>query len=360
MQITFSDSLQKKINHLKQKMIPVKLGRINFDSPLLLAPMSAICNAPYRYLMEELGAGGTISELISCNGIKFTNSRTQKLLEISPLEKNVGIQLFGDDPEILAMAAKVAQESGPKFIDINMGCPVKKVVTRGAGSALLKDPSKLGVLFSTIKKAIDIPLTIKIRTGWDEESLNAQEVIRIANEEGIEFVSIHGRTRTQAYKGHANWDYIENVALNSPLPVIGNGDLSHEKIIKSRLSKTNCKALMLGRGPLRDPFIFLKSYDQENEIQFSAKDYLEVIEKLLLLLGEYHGMERERVVMIQMRKFIVWISMGFSHAVEFRERIFKTPDPKETFKITQDFFLTHGDGIKKLDMDSSFISSTHG
>lgn len=341
-------------------MIPVQLGSIHFDSPLLLAPMSAICNAPFRYLMEELGAGGTISELISCNGIKFVNARTKKLLEISPYEKNVGIQLFGDDPEILAMAAKVAQESGPKFIDINMGCPVKKVVSRGAGSALLKDPSKLGVLFSTIKKAIDIPLTIKIRTGWDDDSLNAPEVIKIAKEEGIEFVSIHGRTRTQAYKGHANWDYIEDVALNSPLPVIGNGDLSHEKIIKSRLAKTNCKALMLGRGPLRDPFIFLKSYDMENEISFSSLDYLEVLETLHKLLSEYHGADRARVVMIQLRKFIVWFSMGYSHAVEFREKIFKTPDPNETLKMTQDFFQFHGDAIKKLDVDTTFISSTHG
>ena len=341
-------------------MVAVQLGKIKFDSPLILAPMSAISNAPFRYLMEELGAGGTVSELISCNGIKFVNTRTKKLLEISPLEKNVGIQLFGDDPEILALAAKVAQESGPKFIDINMGCPVKKVVSRGAGSALLKHPSKLGVLFSTIKKAIDIPLTIKIRTGWDEESLNASEVIRIAHEEGIEFVSIHGRTRTQAYKGHANWDYIENVALNSPLPVIGNGDLSHEKIIKARLANTNCKALMLGRGPLRDPFIFLKSYDEKNEIQFTSNDYLEVLEKLHLLLEEYHGADRPRVVMIQLRKFIVWYSMGFSHAVEFRERVFKTPDPKESLKLAQDFFLSHGDSIKKLDVDSSFISSTHG
>ncbi len=360
MKISFSDSLTKKISHFKQKMTPIQLGKIHFDSPLILAPMSAICNAPFRYLMEELGAGGTISELISCNGIKFTNSRTRKLLEISPLEKNVGIQLFGDDPETLALAAKIAQESNPKFIDINMGCPVKKVVSKGAGSALLKDPSKLGTLFSTIKKAIDIPLTIKIRTGWDETSLNAHEVIKIAKEEGIEFVSIHGRTRTQAYKGHANWDYIEDVAINSTLPIIGNGDLSHEKIIRARLSKTKCSALMLGRGPLRDPFLFLKSYDNNDEIQFSAKDYLEVIEKLHLLLGEYHGPERERVVMIQMRKFIVWYSMGFSHAVEFRERIFKTPNPNDTLKITEDFFMTHGDTIKKLDLDTTFISSTHG
>jgi len=360
MEISFSDSLQTKINHLKKKMVPIQLGKVQFDSPLLLAPMSAICNAPFRYLMEELGAGGTISELISCNGIKFVNARTKKLLEISPLEKNVGIQLFGDDPEILAMAAQVAQESGPKFIDINMGCPVKKVVSRGAGSALLKDPSKLGVLFSTIKKSIDIPLTIKIRTGWDDDSLNAAEVIKIAHEEGIEFVSIHGRTRTQAYKGHANWDYIENVALNSPLPVIGNGDLSHEKIIRARLANTNCKALMLGRGPLRDPFIFLKSYDDQNEISFSSVDYWEVLEKLHLLLTEYHGADRARVVMIQLRKFIVWYSMGFSYAVEFRERIFKTPDPIETMKLAQDFFLSHGDTLKKLDIDQSFISSTHG
>ena len=154
--------------------------------------MSAICNAPYRLLMEDLGAGGTVSELISCHGINYGNERTRHMLKLDPREKNVGIQLFGEDKDAMAKAAKVAEEFNPKFIDINMGCPVRKVVTKGGGSALLRDTKKLGAFFGEIKKAIKIPLTIKIRTGWDQDSINAPEVIHIAKEEGVEFVAIHG------------------------------------------------------------------------------------------------------------------------------------------------------------------------
>ena len=156
----FTPELQAKIDNLKAKRTPVKLGGIDFDSPLLLAPMSAICNFPFRLLMEDLGAGGTVSELISCHGINYKNEKTRNMLRIHPREKNVGIQLFGEEEKAMAEAAKVAEEFSPKFIDINMGCPVRKVVSKGGGSALMKDPSKLGSFFSLMKKSIDVPLMI--------------------------------------------------------------------------------------------------------------------------------------------------------------------------------------------------------
>ena len=242
----FSESLQSKIDHLKARRTPVQLGSVKFDSPLLLAPMSAICNAPYRLLMEDLGAGGTVSELISCHGINYGNDRTRHMLKIDPLEKNIGLQLFGEDPVAMGNAAKVAEEFSPKFIDINMGCPVRKVVTKGGGSALLKEPKKLGEMFSQVKKSINVPLTIKIRTGWDSDSINAPEVIRIAKEEGVEFVAIHGRTRVQQYTGQANWELLEHIAEISPLPIIGNGDLHTAEATLERLKNTRCQALMLG------------------------------------------------------------------------------------------------------------------
>ena len=163
----FSKTLQDKIVRAKARMTPTKLGNVEFASPLLLAPMSAICNAPFRRLMEDLGAGGTVSELISCHGINHGNLRTRNMLKLDPHEKNVGLQLFGEDPKAMALAAKVDNDHNPKFIDINMGCPVKKVVSKGGGSALLKDTSALGNFFATIKKELTIPLTIKIRTGWE-------------------------------------------------------------------------------------------------------------------------------------------------------------------------------------------------
>lgn len=355
----FSPPLQQKIELLKGRMQPIKLGSVSFDSPLLLAPMSAICNAPYRVLMEKLGCGGTVSELISCHGINHGNDKTLDMLKLDPDEKNVGIQLFGEDPMAMAKAAEVAQSYGPKFIDINMGCPVRKVVTKGGGSALLKDTSKLEKFFASMKNAIDIPLTIKIRTGWDSESINAPEIIHIAREEGVEFVAIHGRTRTQQYTGSANWDLLEEISHNSPLPVIGNGDLHSAFLVKERLEKTHCPALMLGRGSLRNPFIFLESFlNEDDQIEFTPADYWEVTQKLYEYTQKYT--DRERTLLVQMRKHIVWMATGYPNVAHFRGRIFETPSIDDTLKITEDYFLSLGNRAKQINHQQAFMAGGHG
>ncbi len=312
--------------------------------------------------MEELGAGGTVSELISCHGINYGNEKTRQMLTIHPKEKNVGIQLFGEDTLSMAKAAATAQEYGPKFIDINMGCPVRKVVTKGGGSALLKDTKKLAGFFSEIKKVLDIPLTIKIRTGWDVDSINAPEVANIAYNEGIEFVAIHGRTRTQQYKGEANWELLETVAQTAPLPIIGNGDLHSAPLTQKRLKMTSCQALMLGRGPLRDPFIFLTSYlDDPTTTPFTPKDYWEIINVYYQLLTEYSDMERTHL--IQMRKMIVWFVAGFDGVSEFRGKIHQTKEIDDVFKLTEDYLmgLNNSDqGEKKVDLNRPFMMGGHG
>lgn len=340
----------------------MKLGEIDFASPLLLAPMSAICNAPFRVLMEKLGCGGTVSELISCHGINHGNDKTMQMLKLHPDEKNVGIQLFGEDPLAMAKAAEVAQRSNPKFIDINMGCPVRKVVSKGGGSALMKDTKKLGNFFNEIKKAIDIPLSIKIRTGWDSDSINAPEIIHIAKEEGIEFVAIHGRTRTQQYTGQANWDLLEQIANDSPLDIIGNGDLHTPEKVRERLQVTNCPALMLGRGSLRNPFIFLESYlEKEDSITFTPADYWEITQKLFEFITQFT--ERERTILVQMRKHIVWMATGFVGCSKFRGRIFETPEINDTLKVTEDYFLSlneMGNHLKQIDHQQSFMAGGHG
>ncbi len=360
--MTFSKPLQNKIDRAKARMTPIKLGSVEFASPLLLAPMSAICNAPFRRLMEDLGAGGTVSELISCHGINHGNERTRKMLKLDPNEKHVGLQLFGEDAKAMASAAKVAQEHAPKFVDINMGCPVKKVVTKGGGSALLKDTTKLAHFFNSMKKALEVPLTIKIRTGWDHSTLNADEVIHIAREEGVEFVAIHGRTRTQQYTGDANWDYLEKMAQIAPLPVIGNGDLHTASAVRERLEKTQCHALMLGRGPLRDPFIFLDSYlKPEDGVRFCASDYLEVIEKLFEYM-QAHA-ETEHTLVIQMRKHIMWFAAGFDGVTHFRRGLFEHGDVHATLTYARDYFQNleaRGLGLKKIDHSQAFMTSGHG
>ena len=362
MEITpFTQALQKKIDELIIRRKGVNLNSLFFDSPLLLAPMSSICEPPFRLLMEQLGAGGTVSELISCHGINHGNERTRKMLTIHPGEKNIGLQLFGEDAESMAKAAKVAQESNPKFIDINMGCPVKKVVTKGGGSALLKDPVKLGEFFGLIKKGLEIPLTIKIRTGWDESSINAREVIHIAKSEGVEFVAIHGRTRAQQYRGEADWKYLESLNEFSPLPLIGNGDLHTPETTRKRMKETNCQALMLGRGPLRNPFLFLEAYDDENEFSFTPRDYYEVIEKLFEYTQSYA--EMERTLVIQMRKFIVWMMSGFDGVAKFRGEVFKTPSVQATLKLTRQYLYSLEDSgkiNKSIDYSKPFMTSGHG
>jgi len=355
----FSPALQSKIDLLMKRRTPIQLGNVSFDSKLLFAPLSAISIAPFRQLMEELGAGGTVSELISCHGINYKNEKTLKMLKLFPHEKNVGIQLFGEDEKSMAIAAEVAADFGPKFIDINMGCPVRKVVTKGGGSALLRDTQKLGHFFSSIKNAIDIPLTIKIRTGWDSDDINAPEVIRIAKEEGVEFVAVHGRTRTQQYKGKADWDLLEKLAQESPLPIIGNGDLHTPLLVKQRLEKSDCHALMLGRGPLRNPFIFLEALiTDEDDISFTPEDYWEVIQRFYAYLEQHT--DRERTLMIQMRKHIVWFSAGFQNVAAFRNTIFRTADVQETMKVAEDYFLSMRDAKKKINPEETFMAGGHG
>jgi tRNA-dihydrouridine synthase B len=355
----FRPELQNKIDVLKARRRPVQLGKITFDSPLLLAPMSSIGTAPFRLLMEDLGAGGTVSELISCHGINYKNIRTTDMLKIDPLEKNIGLQLFGENPEAMANAAKVAQEFGPKFIDINMGCPVKKVVGTGAGSSLLKDTSTLGHFFGTIKKAIEVPLTIKIRIGWDHNSINAMEVIHIAKEEGVEFVAVHGRTRAQQYTGKADWSLLENLGAKSPLPIIGNGDLHTVSQAREKMKTSNCDALMLGRGPLRNPFLFLEPFLEEgDDIIFTPEDHLEVMQKLVEYSHNYA--HSDHTLLISVRKHLIWMAAGYDNVSYFRDLIFKTPDLTETMKISEEFFTTLKDKRKRIQDHDSFMTSGHG
>jgi len=358
----FSPELTSKIARFQSFAAPIKLGNVSFSSRLILAPMAGICNLPYRLLMQDLGAGGTVSELISCHGINYGNQRTLEMLKIDPLETNAGIQLFGEDAESMSKAAEVAESYGPKFLDINMGCPVTKVVTKGGGSALMKEVKNLAPLFEKMRSKMKIPLSIKIRTGWDANSLNAAEILKIAHESGIEWVAIHGRTRTQQYTGSANWEFIESLNEIKSLPLIGNGDLHHPFGVSERLQKTQCDALMLARGALRNPFIFLESLDPAYASQkrsiFSGNDYWEVIQRLHTYITE--TFPEERTSLVQVRKLVVWFAAGFPHAAAFRSQIFSCQDLEDTMKLTQDYFLSLGESQKFINYDEVFMSSGHG
>jgi tRNA-dihydrouridine synthase B len=359
----FSEGLQEKINNLNKRKNPIQLNRIPFASPFLLAPMSSITKAPYRLLMEDLGSGGSISELISATGIFYKNIQTINMLYVDPRERHVGIQLFGDVADHMNWAALFAEEQGATFIDINMGCPVKKVVCKGAGSAMLKDPVQLGEFIRKVKVGLKIPLSIKIRTGWSDQ--NAHEVLKVAQDEGVEFVSIHGRTREQQYRGFADWDYIESLSIDKNnfqnIPIIGNGDLNSPEKIVNQYQKTKCQALMVGRGALRNPFIFLETYsllDGGEPVEFTGEDYWEILNRFYYYLQQMEPDARKHIV--QWRKFTLWMSSGLPNSVKFRGTIFNGEDFEELRKRTEDFFLGLGAMTKKNNLDEAFMNGGHG
>lgn len=356
----FSPQLESKINDLITNRKPIQLGSVSFESKLLLAPMAGICTPPFRLLMEDLGAGGTVSELISCHGINYENKRTLEMLKIDEREKNIGLQLFGEDPEAFAKAAEIAEQYNPKFIDINMGCPVRKVVSKGGGSALMKDIESLGPFFNKVKNAIKVPLTIKIRMGWDAEGINADKIEQIARNEGVEWVAVHGRTRAQQYTGTADWDYIEWLCDNTKLPIIGNGDLHQPHHVKEKLKNSNCDAFMIARGCLRNPFIFLEALSEDNSHNsiFKGKDYWEAIERLYNYTNETYEQERTRLV--QLRKLIVWFAAGFPNSARFRGNMFSSKTLDDTMKIAEEYYLSLGDSNKKINFDEVFMTSGHG
>lgn len=365
--------IETKISNLKlqiqqKKLTTIKLGGKFLPSPLMLAPLAGISGAAWRLLMEDLGAGATVSELISGNGVSYQNKRTIEMMYIDKREQNVGIQLFGERPLALAESALLAQELGAKFIDINMGCPVRKVVKKGSGAALLRRPQELYSFLEPVKKVLKIPLTIKIRLGWSASEITAAEVIRVASDLGIEWVTVHGRTVTQQYSGHANWELIEELAQNSSIPIIGNGDLHTPQDVWARLNQSKCSGLMLGRGPLKNPFLFLEGISSEGILSdclssndsslevvlgaptsssrlFQLRDYWWVIKRLHKYLNE--TVEREAAVIVQLKKFIVWFSSGIEGAANFRGQVWKSDTAnssnnssslKELLELTEKFF----------------------
>jgi tRNA-dihydrouridine synthase B len=326
-----------QVNQIKKLIPPQEIGGVNFSSPLLLAPMAGVTDAPLRRLMYDLGCGGAITELISCHAINYKNERTLKMLTPMEGERNTGVQLFGtlEDLDHLLSSMDSVVDRGFNFIDLNMGCPVRKVVTKGGGSALLKEPDKLLPFLKRLKEHSPLPFSIKIRTGWDQNLVTVQEVVGVAQESGVAWVAIHGRTRSQFYNGSANWEHIESSAKCSTIPIIGNGDLNESEQIKNSLATTNCTALMMGRGPTKNPFLFLTPFMDNNPV-FTAEDYLEVLKRLMEYHQEYDL--PKRVQFIQVRKQAVWFSAGFRNSTAFRQEVFLQTEMDALWGECEKFF----------------------
>lgn len=338
----------------------IQLGPFQLEHPFILAPMAGITNSPFRRLMRRMKSALVISELVSANGIEHAGAKTLELLRFHEEERPLGLQIFGDDTEILCRACQYVERLGADFVDLNMGCPVPKVVKRGAGAALCRDPMALSKLLSAMVKSVKIPVTIKIRTGWDANSRNALEVVRVAEDAGVRWVAIHGRTRAQGYSGQADWDAMGEIKAKSSIPIIGNGDILTAESAIEHYNKYGVDAVMIGRGALRNPFIFEQAFALFQGQSYStprAERYVELVLEQQRLLHETYS---SRSAMIQARKFLAWYSSGFPGCHEFRKKVFTIPEPEALWEEARRFFQESVNQRDLKFLNQPFLMGGHG
>ena len=281
---------------------------------LRLAPMAGVTNAPFRLVCRECGAGPLTSEEIDARALVLGNSKTATLTTYLPEERPLAMQLLGADPDILAEAARRLEGAGADGIDLNMGCPVPKIVAKGQGAALMRDPLAAAVILRTLRKAVAGRFTIKIRGGWDDRTLNAVEVARLAESEGVDGITVHPRTRSQQYTGRAPWEVIAAVVAAVRVPITGNGDVRSVEDARAMVAITGCAAVMIGRGALGAPWIFRGA-------TASREEQAAIIARHCALIGTHLP---ERLALIQMKKHLAWYSAGRPGSAALRPRLFAT------------------------------------
>ncbi|MEK6705872.1 MAG: tRNA dihydrouridine synthase DusB [Bdellovibrionota bacterium] len=307
----------------------IQLGQLVLEHPFILAPMAGITSSPFRRLMRRMGSAAVVSELVSANGISFGGNKSLRLMNFHEEERPVGVQIFGEDPERLCAAAREVEKLRADFVDINLGCPVPKVVRKGGGAALCRDLQVLEKILRSVVSSVKLPVSIKIRSGWDLSSRNAVEVAQVAASAGVSWLTLHGRTKGQGYSGEADWDYIAEVKSKSPIPVIGNGDIATPELAIRRLTDSKVDAVMIGRGMLRNPFIF----EQSNALLTEGSYQIPDANKYMNLLRDFRNLLEEeftpRMVFVNAKKFMSWFSSGFNRSTEFRKKVFQFDQPEK-------------------------------
>ena len=308
---------------------PIKIGNVEINSNIFLAPMAGISDQPFRILCKENGAGLVYTEMISSKGMFYDDDKTKRLMSINNFERPIAVQIFGSDPQIMAGIAREVSKVAD-IIDINMGCPAPKVVKNGDGSKLMLNLNLIDKITYEVVKASSVPVTIKIRKGWDDNHINAVEVAKIAEKNGVAAIAVHGRTREQFYSGKADWDIIKQVKKAVRIPVIGNGDIIDGKSAKAMFEYTGCDAIMIGRASNGNPWIFKEiSTFLESGVSPSAPNILEKRDMILRHLDMLIDFKGEYTAVREMRKQIAWYVKGLAGATEFRNTVNKIEDVKE-------------------------------
>lgn len=329
-------------------------------NPFVLAPMAGITDHAFRSFMKKLDASVVVTELVSATGIEYKSERTMQLMSYDETQRPIGIQLFGEDAETIAKGAQVAESLGADFVDLNFGCPVPKVVKKGAGSAMMKDLVVMQKVLSSTVKAVKIPVTIKIRTGWEQSQRNALDVCNLAYDEGITWVAIHGRTRAQGYSGLADWDFIADLKSKTKIPLLGNGDILTPQDAVRRLNETGCDGVLIGRGALKNPLIFadaLSLWKNEPARSDLKRNYHGIFLDLHVALQAHCS---DHIMNIQLKKFASWFSTGYPGAAQFRKDIFQLKGNDEVLTCALGFFQSISDFEQEDTSHEDFLMGGHG
>lgn len=320
-----------------KNMDNLNIGGVPLKSHAVLAPMAGVSDRAYRELCVRFGAAYCVSEMVSSKALSFNSKKSEELMEISDLERPCGIQIFGDDPKCMADATKHALENKPDIIDINMGCPAPKISSNGSGSALMKNPRLCGEIVKAVTAVTDIPVTVKIRKGWDDDSVNAVEIAKICESAGAAAITVHGRTRQQYYKPPVDYDIIRAVRESVSVPVIANGDIDSAERAKEVMDITGCDLVMIGRATLGNPWIFsqINAYLENPNVKIHTPDLEERLGVMIEHIGKMVEYKGEHMAMLQARKLVVGYFKGMKGAAALRNEAGKIKTLDDLYELRQ-------------------------
>ncbi len=315
------------------------IGNVKIDNQIVLAPMAGISNSAYRRICKEMGCGLIYAEMVSDKAISFGNQKTLDMLYMTEEERPIAQQIFGTDVDSFVYAAKyIEKEMKPDIIDINMGCPVPKVAIRAqAGSALLKNPEKIYDIVKAVVESVFIPVTVKIRSGWDSKNINAVEVAKICEKAGASAICVHPRTRSQGYSGKADWSIIRDVKAAVSIPVIGNGDVKTPEDAKRMIDETNCDAVMIGRGVLGNPWLIKNSINYLNGDELINITLNDRVDMCLKHLDYLMKLKSEKIACLEIRNHIAWYFKGIKGANELKNKVYQTSDIHDIISLLNEF-----------------------